>query len=348
MLPEGLVYCLGVTLKILSDSHGLPLNCFRARPPKFPRTSVMKTYQFRPTDACNMCGAGVEHHRTMGRRLDRSQGWRPRSRVGAATTVVRCRRCGLVFANPMPIPVELAQHYAVDPLEYFGANYVNAPLGAFQSQIDIFRAICGEGEGVTALDIGSGTGHTMATLREAGFSVRGLEPSPVFRNHAIETFDFSPDQIVEASVEDADFAPGSFDFVTFGAVLEHLPDPAAAIESAVRWLRPGGVIHAEIPSVKWLIGRLLNFYFGVTATGLVTNLSPMHAPYHLYEFSVEAFSRHGSRAGYEVERSYGYVCDPFVGGIAGSILKRVMRWTGTGMQLVVWLRAPNVGGSALS
>jgi len=34
--------------------------------------------------------------------------------------VWRCGRCGLIFLNPMPIPVKgLEQHYAVDPGKYF-------------------------------------------------------------------------------------------------------------------------------------------------------------------------------------------------------------------------------------
>ncbi len=88
-----------------------------------------------------------------------------------------------------------------------------------------------------------------------------------------------------SSVEDADFPARSFDFITFGAVLEHLYSPSLALSRALGWLRPGGIIQAEVPSSDHLLSKLLNFYFRLRGTNYVTHLSPMHPPFHLYEFS---------------------------------------------------------------
>ena len=298
----------------------------------------MVTYHFQPVTECNMCGADERQHHLLGRRLDRSQGWRPRERVGAATSVVCCRACGLIFSNPQPIPTDLAQHYAMDPVEYFGIERVQAGPPAFQGEIRIARMLLPDVKSGSALDIGAGTGRAMAAMRDAGFDTWGLEPSTPFRESAIRMYDIPADRLQLSSIEEVSFAPESFDFVTFGAVLEHLVDPSTALQSALTWLRPNGIIHVEVPSTRWLLGRLLNLYYRLAGSGLVTNLSPMHPPYHLYEFTVEAFRSNGRRLGYDVARTDHYVGDTFVGGWAGRLLRRLMTLTHTEMQLVVWLR----------
>lgn len=297
------------------------------------------TYRFHFASSCVMCGAGKEQHRVIGRRLDRSQGWRPGRLPGAATTVLRCHVCGLVFANPLPLPDTVQDHYGVVPEQYFGPERVKAQDQLFSGEIRCARELLSHGEGGTALDVGAGAGRVMNALREAGFDVWGIEPSPSFRGTALATYSLDPDRLRLCAIEDTWFPAESFDFITFSAVLEHLANPSVALERALAWLRPGGVIHAEVPSSDWLVGRLLNLYYRLIGSGLVTNLSPMHPPYHLYEFSIESFRRHGERIGYEVVRTQRFAGDPFVRGIPGRILRRLMVATGTEMQLVVWLRA---------
>jgi len=54
----------------------------------------------------------------------------------------------------------------------------------------------------------------------------------------------------EGPIEDAlpKLAPGAFDVVLLISVLEHLRDPLAALESARRLLRPGGVLLVNVPT----------------------------------------------------------------------------------------------------
>jgi hypothetical protein len=57
------------------------------------------------------------------------------------------------------------------------------------------------------------------------------------------------DSLALAGVEDAKLPAEHFDFISFGAVLEHLQSPCQAIERAIGWLKPGGIIQAEVPFV---------------------------------------------------------------------------------------------------
>ncbi|MEJ7710649.1 MAG: hypothetical protein WKF84_12460 [Pyrinomonadaceae bacterium] len=52
--------------------------------------------------------------------LGRRGGSSHRQNLGVECEIWRCERCGLIFPNPMPIPINgLDQHYAVASEEYF-------------------------------------------------------------------------------------------------------------------------------------------------------------------------------------------------------------------------------------
>jgi ubiquinone/menaquinone biosynthesis C-methylase UbiE len=193
--------------------------------------------------------------------------------------------------------------------------------------------------GMTALDIGSGLGKAMVALTRAGFDVHGIEPSQPFRDRSIARMGIAPERLQLASIEQADFAAESFDFVTFGAVLEHLQEPGRAIEKAMRWLKPGGLVQAEVPSSRHLIAKLINAFYALNGLNYVTNLSPMHSPYHLYEFGLTSFQKHAARFGYQVVSHRHEVCSIYsIPRVLHPLLRAYMARTGTGMQLTVWLR----------
>ncbi len=284
-----------------------------------------------------MCENPVERCRVIGRRLNRSQGLRPIRSPGVTVSVRQCDRCGLVFPDPLPIPFDVSQHYDVDPKEYWSEGYFAFGRDYFREQIDTFRTLRPNPSSPVALDIGAGLGKAMRALASAGFVVQGIEPSRQFCRAAIELGGIEPKDLVETSIESASFSPESFDLVTFGAVLEHLQDPAGALYAATEWLKPNGLIHLEVPSADWLIARVANRLYRLQRSDYVANLSPMHPPYHLYEFRLEAFSQHGIRAGYRVAHHRRYVGDTYLPRALAPFAQFYMERTSSGMQLEVWL-----------
>jgi SAM-dependent methyltransferase len=286
-----------------------------------------------------MCGCGAA--KTVGRRLDRHQGIRPVKLAGALTTVQQCRDCGLVFSNPMPIPRDLDTHYDVPVDDYWKERTKTARSDKyFSGQIARFRDLWpGNGEGPpVALDIGAGMGKAMVSLSHSGFETHGIEPSPSFHEFAVTHTGLSPDRLKLASVEEATFSDDSFDFVTFGAVLEHLPQPAEALSKALGWTRTGGLVHAEVPSSNWLMARLVDIAYRVQGLDYTCHLSPLHPPYHLYEFTAKSFDVFVAARECEVAFRHQYVGATYAPRWLDSILRRVMAATKTGMQLEVWLR----------
>jgi len=295
-------------------------------------------YRFEPVIACDMCGAEPAEFEAMGLRLNRSQGLNPRAASGITVPVKKCRHCGLIFADPQPIPHSFEDHYGA-PEDYWSGEQMEDEAGYFGEEIATAKRLLDFRDGMRALDVGAGLGKAMKAMAGAGFDTYGFEPSAAFRAAAIERSGIAEGRLALAAVEGATYPEGYFDFISFGAVLEHLYSPSVALERALDWLRPGGIIQAEVPSSRWLIARLVNLYYRLRGTNFVTNISPMHVPFHLYEFGLGSFELHGRRAGYEVADHRYSVCSiPHVPRILHAPFRWWMGRTNTGMQLGVYLR----------
>ena len=193
--------------------------------------------------------------------------------------------------------------------------------------------------GMKALDIGAGLGKCMIALSNAGFVVEGFEPSETFREKAITRMGIRPDKIKLGMIEDVEYPLGSFDFITFGAVLEHLYNPDIAISKALSWLKKGGIIQIEVPSSNWLISKFVNIYYKILGVNYVTNISPMHEPYHLYEFGLQSFIENGKNNAYKVISHDYTVCSvTHIPQFLHPIFHWYMNKTGTGMQLTVYIK----------
>lgn len=104
------------------------------------------------------------------------------------------------------------------------------------------------------LDVGCHLGGFGVALKEAGVAtVWGVEPNPetadVARRHLdhVVTGFFAADTVPDAQ----------FDAIFFNDVLEHMAQPEDALRVAQAKLKPGGVVLASIPNVRY-IGNLLH------------------------------------------------------------------------------------------
>ncbi len=300
--------------------------------------TTQKRYFFNHIESCNMCGSPTATHQVLGKRLNGSQGKNPKEKIGIATTVVKCTDCGLIYSNPQPVPFDIQDHYGVPPESYWIESYFTTNDNYFKGEIERLRQLLDFKEGMKSLDIGAGLGKQMIALSKIGFETYGFEPSKQFYERALSKMGINPDRLKLGMIEEIDYPENHFDFISFGAVLEHLYDPSYSILKAMKWLKPNGIIHIEVPSSAWLIGKILNLFYKLKQTDYVSNLSPMHEPFHLYEFGVKSFQEHSKKYGYELALHEYYVCQTFMPKIADSILVPYMKWTNTGMQLCVWLR----------
>lgn len=296
-------------------------------------------YYFKTIENCNMCGSPTGDHKVLGQRLNKSQGLNPAGITGIATSVLQCTRCKLIYTNPQPIPYDIQDHYGIPPEEYWTKEYFTLDPAYFSYEINVAkRLLKAEGQ-LKALDIGAGLGKCMVSLEKAGFDTFGLEPSIPFREKAIEKMAIDPQRLKLGMLENLDYPDAYFDFITFGAVLEHLYNPAESIEKALKWLKPQGIMQIEVPSSGYLIPKMLNVYYKLRGTNYVTNLSPMHEPFHLYEFGLKSFEELSKKLPFEIAFHEYYVCNIYhVPKALHPLFRWYMQKSDTGMQLAVWLK----------
>jgi ubiquinone/menaquinone biosynthesis C-methylase UbiE len=110
--------------------------------------------------------------------------------------------------------------------------------------------------GKRILEIGSGYGITLISwTRNFGLDVTGTEPEGEGFADTIEVSrqlcqvnGIPLDRIVIAEGEALPFADASFDIVYSSNVIEHCKDPGKVLSEAIRVLKPGGILHFEMPN----------------------------------------------------------------------------------------------------
>ena len=73
--------------------------------------SNSKKYYFEEVKNCEMCGDESQGHIVLGQRLNQSQGFSPKKKTGITVSVMKCKKCGLIYAQPLPIPFDIQDHY---------------------------------------------------------------------------------------------------------------------------------------------------------------------------------------------------------------------------------------------
>jgi 2-polyprenyl-3-methyl-5-hydroxy-6-metoxy-1,4-benzoquinol methylase len=148
-------------------------------------------------------------------------------------------------------------------------------------------------------DLGCGNGVLLTKLRDRGFQVVGIEPSP-FARQTVEskgikvyagTAEALPDSIPEAP----------FDVVVMTHVLEHCLDVKRTIRNALELLRTGGHLVIEVPNCHsfefetrgpaWFhfdVGRHVNYFTPSALKRLVTQQAAEVVQFYYYQY-VEHF-----------------------------------------------------------
>jgi SAM-dependent methyltransferase len=110
--------------------------------------------------------------------------------------------------------------------------------------------------GKRLLEIGSGYGTNLASWMKAfdvdGYGVEpaslGFDKSFLASKSLFQANGLDPNRIIDAQGESLPFPDAEFDIVYSSNVLEHTADPLKVLMESVRVLRPGGLIHMEIPN----------------------------------------------------------------------------------------------------
>jgi len=213
---------------------------------------------------CNLCGDRVAV--VVGRR----------GRYGIPLCNVMCLRCTLVWVDPRPAPDELAAWYrdryhdeyaGVGMLARDGrvipagsAEHAELARDGLEKRVDALLEWTDLQRLPSArvLEVGCRDGALLARLKErCGAEVWGVEPSQkesaVARERGVACFCGTLEQLTPPA--------GPFDVVMLFHVLEHVPDPLAALRRIRALLAPKGALVLEVPNLHRPYGSLEDNFF---------------------------------------------------------------------------------------
>lgn len=164
--------------------------------------------------------------------------------------VVRCLGCGLRYVSPRPRFTTEMYAAAEDP-HYEGTRA--SRLRAFAPLLSHVALLAAPGDAL--LDLGCATGPWLAVAGNAGYRVRGVEPShwasAVAARHGLAVDNCALEDFVTTE---------RFRVVTCFDVLEHTDSPRRVASIAFDLLEPGGTFVVSVPDFSRWHTRVLGRY----------------------------------------------------------------------------------------
>jgi len=202
----------------------------------------------------------------------------------------RCSSCSFVFTQDYPDINDIGKYYESDDYISHSDTKVGLANKIYHLVRNIMlrkkRGIIIKSSGLrkgALLDIGSGTGHFGATMRDAGWQVKGIEINKKARDASIARTGLeilSPDLITTLQ-------PDSFDCITLWHVLEHFHDPHSYATEILRMLKPGGLCLVALPNCNSYDAHHFGKYWAA-----------YDVPRHIWHFNPESFILFSEKTGF--------------------------------------------------
>jgi SAM-dependent methyltransferase len=197
----------------------------------------MSDRMLQSPSTCPLCGSAKA---TVAGRLDRHR--RP-------LTTLLCLGCGLYRSDPLPSPGQLRAFYEKQyRLEYKGvvkpkAHHVLRAARAARDRLNWLQPHLPDAG--RWLDAGAGSGEFAFLMQRHGLDVLALEPN---QGYAAYIRDDLQVPVREGFIEDLPASAGPFAGISCFHVLEHHPDPVAALSRFRGLLASGGLLAVEVPN----------------------------------------------------------------------------------------------------
>jgi len=228
--------------------------------------------------------------------------------------VVQCEKCELVFLNPMYEDSELAPLYPQDYYAYqdrfqepsrtkqFLKKLLGYQVGTKDPSFDRPGRV---------LDVGCGSGWSLARMRDHGWETYGVEISETAARVGKEQAGL---HIFQGTLLDANFPVDFFDYVRLNHSFEHMSRPNETLREICRILKPGGRVLIGVPNHASLNARIFGQYWWY-----------LGVPVHPFNYSPTNLTALMTRSGLQVE-TITYNSD--FSGILGSLQIWLNRNTG--------------------
>lgn len=207
--------------------------------------------------------------------------------------IIQCSQCEFRHLVPIPPEEDLWQIYKTEYYTTEKPLYIERHLEdqewwevVYDGRLELCETLLSSDQR-DLLDIGSGPGFFLKHAMRRGWKGLGIEPSiraaEFARRNGVEV-------INDLLTRDLADGLGFFDLIYMNEVLEHLPDPAAILETATNLLNPGGLLCVIVPNDYNPVQQALSKTFGYPAWWVAP-------PHHINYFNVSSIQGLVERAG---------------------------------------------------
>lgn len=244
----------------------------------------------------------------------------PRFGLPGRFKVLWCPKCDIGSTHPRLTWTELQRYYpdAYDP--YRGHTWLSEISRVHRFLIaaeDRFGAAATDRvRPGTLLDVGCGNGAYMAEMAQRGFTVTGVEISPL-ASKVVTKRGFP---VVSGDFLTATLPREAFDVVTMNHYLEHCLDPRANLKKAHELLKEGGHLIVGVPNFSSWPSR----HFG-------SHWSDLELPRHTFHFGQAGLVRLLEACEFRIQ-NIRHVATADAGSIATSLLVKSGKRTDTFVQ----------------
>jgi len=214
--------------------------------------------------------------------------------------VVSCDTCDFHFTNPRPSDLNLGKYYISD--HYISHNNTRRTL--FEKIYQLVRRIAINGKfrlistffrSGRILDVGCGTGDFLNKCKSKNWETKGVEPSEIARNQAINNHKLDVEESTDLSKLE-----GEFDIITMWHVLEHVPSLNETLVQFNQLLSKKGKIIIAVPNLESYDAKYYKEYWAA-----------YDLPIHLYHFSKKSICTLFEKHGFSLRKTKGMKFDSF-------------------------------------
>ena len=197
--------------------------------------------------------------------------------------IVRCRRCGLVYAAPRPQVQDVLDIYAAVEDPVYVAERAGRIL-TFDHHLKPMESFTGPAAGRKLLDVGAYTGVFVEIAEQHGWNAWGIEPSA----WAVQEAQDRGLPMILGTLENAELPDASYAVITMWDVIEHLSDPLGTLRAAWQALEPGGYLVVHTMDLDSLFAKVMGRRW------------PWFMEMHLYYFTRKTLRAMLEKAGFTV------------------------------------------------
>lgn len=214
--------------------------------------------------------------------------------------VVRCSGCGAVYKKPSAEARPLWDYYRDSKyreLHYWAFD--QAAARALQRTLDAVVSVTGSPGSRSLLEIGCGTGQFLQLAQQRGFDVSGVELNAEHAAEARRRTNGGPILCGDFMIESFD---RQFDVIAMLDLIEHLPDPLAALRRSYELLKPGGHVVVYTPNHSGITPRVADLAYRVTGGAVAGPVKEIFDCLHVVFFDVASLRSALERSGFGVAR----------------------------------------------